>query len=268
MKHIINLDRYPVDAPQLDSYRALMEHCQHQLAEDGALELPGFLTDAVVQQLVDHSVTAKLKGHRMDGLFPAYSDSMSDVDDPNLPEDHPSRIRLPASHRFIPGDLFADDSPLLQLYQYSPFVAFIRCALGLPALYPIDDKLGRINLLAYEPGDRNGWHFDATEFIVSLVLQVAEFGGDYHYIPGLRSASNENFAEVSSRMQNPDAPKGVQQVDLQAASLFLFKGKYTLHRVTEIEGNRDRVVAILSYASQPGHRLSTSSKLALYGRAS
>ena len=267
MDHIIDLKRYPVDAPHSDTYRSLIEHCQQQLAEDGALELPGFLTAEVVQQLVEHSATAKFEGHRMNGMFPAYSDNMSDTDDPNLPDDHPSRIRLPASHRFIPGDLFDDNNPLRQLYEYSPFVDFIQRALGVPALYPIEDKLGRINMLAYEPGDRNGWHFDTNEFIVSLILQVAEFGGDYHYLPGLRSADDENLAEVSWRMQNPDAPDGVQRVDLQAGSLFLFKGQYTLHRVTEIEGNRDRVVAILSYDPEPGHQLSDSSKLAMYGRA-
>lgn len=266
MDHIIDLERYPVDAPHSRTYRALIEHCQQQLAEDGALELPAFLTVGVVSSLVKHCATAKLNGHRMNGMFSAYSDNLSDVDDPNLPADHPSRTRLPASHRFIPGDLFDDDNPLRHLYGYAPFVDFIQRALGAPALYPIEDKLGQINMLAYEPGDRNGWHFDTNEFIVSLVLQVAEFGGDYHYIPGLRSADDENLTAVSWRMQNPDAPEGVQQIDLQAGSLFLFKGKYTLHRVTEIEGTRDRVVAILSYDPQPDHQLSDSSKLAMYGR--
>jgi len=266
MNDLIDVDRYPIEAPHSDTCRRLIESCRQQLADKGALELPGFLRADVVDSLVRHCETVKLDGHRMRGMFPAYSDNLNDADNTDLPEDHPGRTRLPASHRFIPGDLIDDDNPLRQLYSYPPFVDFLKHAVGVTELYPIEDKLGQINMLAYEPGDCNGWHFDTNEFIVSLILQPAESGGEYHYIPGLRSADNENLAEVSSRMQNPDAPKGVEQIDLKAGSLFLFKGQYTLHRVTEVKGTRDRVVAILSYDTEPDHRLSDSSKLAMYGR--
>jgi len=262
----IDTERYPIDAPQLDAYRVFIEHCQQQLAGTGALALSGFFTANIVRRLVKHSEIVKFTGHRMNGMFSAYSDNMSDADDINLPHDHPSRIRLPASHRFIPGDQFNHDNALRQLYEYAPFVAFIRTILGVQELRPINDNLGQINMLVYEPGDCNGWHFDTNAFVVSLVLQTAESGGDYQYIPGLRSLENENLAEVSSRMQNPDAPEGVQQIELAAGSLFLFKGQHTLHRVTQIKGTRDRVVAILSYDTNSNHRLSDSSKLAMYGR--
>ena len=266
MKHLIHLDQYPIDAPGSEAYDGLVEHCQQQLSDNGALELPDFLTANAIHSLVAHCKTVKLDGHRMEGMFPAYSDNLNDADDTNLPEDHPSRTRLAASHRFLPGDLFDDNSPLRQLYNYSPFVNFLQNALAVPQLFPIKDQLGQINMLAYEPGDCNGWHFDTNEFIVSLVLQVAECGGDYHYIPGLRSADNENIEAVSWRMRNPDAPADIQKVDLKAGSLFLFKGKYTLHRVTEVKGTDDRIVAILSYDQRSGHLLTDSSKLAMYGR--
>ncbi len=268
MEHIIDLKRYPIDTPDSDACRSLIQDSQQQMAENGALELQGFLTAKIVDQLVKHSASVKLDGHRMSGQYTAYSDNLNDGDDPNLPVDHPKRIRLPASHLFIPGDLIGDDNPLRQLYEYPAFIDFVRFAVSVSELHPIEDRLGRINMLTYEPGDCNGWHFDTNEFIVSLVLQIAEAGGDYHYIPRLRSADDENLAAVSWRMKNPDSPEGVHQVDLQAGSLFLFKGRHTLHRVTEIAGERDRVVAILSYHQTPGHQLSDSSKQAMYGRTS
>jgi len=266
MEDILDLERYPIDQPESAAFKRLTEKSRQQMSQQGALELPGFLSAASLRQLVDFAAQVKMDGHRMAGMYTAYSDNLNDGDNPDLPADHPDRIRLPASHRFIPGDLIGADNPLRRIYEYPPFIEYLRRALEVAQLHPIADELGRINLLTYEPGDCNGWHFDTNEFIVSLVLQTAETGGEYHYIPGLRSDDDPNLAAVSRRMQNPDAAEGVRQVDLKAGSLFLFKGKYTLHRVTEIDAARDRIVAIMSYHQSPGHRLSDSSKIAMYGR--
>lgn len=75
----------------------------------------------------------------MDGLFPAYSDAMNDGDDDRIPANHPMRLRLPASHRFLPGDLFSNTNPLRILYSSEAFIAFIKDILGVSAIYPVAD---------------------------------------------------------------------------------------------------------------------------------
>ncbi|MFT5114986.1 MAG: hypothetical protein ACI8P9_004329 [Parasphingorhabdus sp.] len=266
MQSIINLRDYPIHRAESAAYQDMIDSARDTLNKQDALELPNFLLPDTLRELLEFAAANKTESHFMQGMFPAYSDNMNDRDDTELPDDHPSRIRLPASHHFIAGDLIDHNSPVRLLYNNKSFIEFLKSILGTPTLYTVADKLGCMSLLFYKPGDSNGWHFDTTEFIVSLVLQTAEVGGEYHYIPNLRSATDENLTEVSKRMQNPDNPVGIQKANLQSGSLFLFKGKNTLHRVTKIAGQQDRIVGILSYNQKPGHVLTESSRMAMYGR--
>lgn len=263
---LINLSRYPIDRLGSPEGAALLREARAAMAGDGALALPGFATPAAVRAILAEATASNVSGHRMVGEFTPYSDNLSEADDESLPPDHPRRHRLPAAHTFIAGDAFGSESALRRIYLYEPLQEFLRAVLDIPALYPVADPLGCINALVYEPGDSNGWHFDSTDFIVSLSLQPAARGGDYHYIPNLRTPEDENLAAITARMRNPDAPAGVKSAALPPGCLFLFKGKHTLHRVTEIEGSTPRVVSILSYDQRPGHILSDGSKRAMYGR--
>ncbi len=264
----VDLDRYPLH--DLDSIqgKALIEACQTNLSATGVLTLDGFIPAEEAKRLVCDARLRKPLSHRMKGMFCPYSDDLSEEDDLRLPDDHPRRLKLPASHRFIAGDCIPFDNSLQQIYRDQQFIEFLTSALGIEALYPISDALGGINILIYESGDANGWHFDATEFVISIMLQAATCGGQYQYIPDMRSEKDENLGAIADRMLNPDMEHGIRQIILEPGTLLLFKGKNTLHRVTRVEQGADRVVAILSYHRAPGHILSEGSKLAMYGRTS
>lgn len=266
MSTLIDTGRYPLHALDGEAGGRLVVAARAGMAAAGALELPGFLAPSAVSELVDEARALKPGSHRMEGRFNAYSDNLGDADDTSLSPQHPARTRLPTSHRFIAGDLIGSASPLRRIYQDPDFVEFLRRVLAIDELHLIEDRMGQVNLLLYEPGDCNGWHFDSNDFIVLIALQAAEAGGEYHYRPALRSSDDENLDAVSWQMRNPDAVDGVRYAALTAGTLFLFRGRNTLHRVTEVRGQRDRIVAVLSYHPAPGHRLSDSSKLAMYGR--
>ncbi|MEM7292592.1 MAG: hypothetical protein AAF420_04225 [Pseudomonadota bacterium] len=262
-----NAALYPIEdltSPEGDRFIA---QCRSELQRTGALALPSFVNPSIVERLCTEAVAHKSRGHRMQGEFSPYSDNLNELQDERLPADHPRRYRLPASHRFLAGDVFDDDSSIRRLYRNELLQHFLQSALNISALHEIKDELGCINVLFYEPGDNNGWHFDTTEFVISILLQAPESGGEYEFIPALRSRDNENLAAVAERMQKPDNPSGVQQAELHPGTLFLFRGEHTLHRVTKIAGERDRIVAILSYHRDAGHVLSEGSKVAMYGRA-
>jgi len=264
----VDLNRYPLH--DLDSIqgKALIEACRTNLSATGALALDGFIPAEETKRLVCDARLRKPISHRMTGMFSPYSDDLREEDDLGLPEDHPRRLKLPASHRFIAGDRIPFGSSLQQIYRDQRFIDFLASVLGVKALYPISDALGCINILIYEPGDANGWHFDTTEFVISIMLQAATRGGQYQCIPEMRSEKDENLGAITDRMLNPDMEHGIRQITLEPGTLFLFKGKNTLHRVTRVEQGDDRVVAILSYHRAPGHILSEGSKLAMYGRTS
>ncbi|MGB5708373.1 MAG: hypothetical protein WBM41_16265, partial [Arenicellales bacterium] len=208
----VDLDRYPLH--DLDSIqgKALIEACQTNLSATGVLTLDGFIPAEEAKRLVCDARLRKPLSHRMKGMFCPYSDDLSEEDDLRLPDDHPRRLKLPASHRFIAGDCIPFDNSLQQIYRDQQFIEFVTTALGIEAIYPISDALGGINILIYESGDANGWHFDATEFVISIMLQAATCGGQYQYIPDMRSEKDENLGAIADRMLNPDMEHGIRQI--------------------------------------------------------
>ena len=75
------------------------------------------------------------------------------------------------------------------------------------------------------------WHFDGNEFTLSILVQKAEKGGLFEYSPDLRSVENENFDEVK-KVLDGDRSR-VRQLKLEPGDLQIFKGRFTLHRVTK-----------------------------------
>ena len=48
-------------------------------------------------------------------------------------------------------------------------------------------------------GDELQWHFDQTDFVVSIALRDAEHGGDFEYTPLIRSRDDERYDDVQAR---------------------------------------------------------------------
>ena len=114
-----------------------------------------------------------------------------------------------------------------------------------------------------EEGNALGWHFDANEFIVSLMTRRADQGGMFEYCPGIRAPGNENFGDVKGVLDGK--PDLVKKLDLQVGDLQIFKGRYSLHRVNKIEKGI-RHTAIFGYARAPGFIGGVASTKRIYGR--
>ena len=59
-------------------------------------------------------------------------------------------------------------------------------------LYRYADPMGALNLAVMGEGERLHWHFDQTDFVTSIALRPSEAGGDFEYVPLIRSAIDEN----------------------------------------------------------------------------
>ncbi len=93
-------------------------------------------------------------------------------------------------------------------------------------------------------------HFDTNEFTITMLLQTAESGGYFEYVPNLRNPNDECYPEVKKVL---DGDRGrVKRLALNAGDLQLFLGRFSLHRVTKNTGNRDRLLLIMSFAEKPG----------------
>ena len=89
------------------------------------------------------------------------------------------------------------------------------------------------------------WHFDGNEFTLSILVQKAEKGGFFEYAPDIRSKDNESFEEVTKVLRGDR--KKVKSLDLKPGDLQIFKGRFSMHRVTKIEGKTSRYIALPCY---------------------
>jgi hypothetical protein len=89
-------------------------------------------------------------------------------------------------------------SPLRQLYEWDPLKDLIEGILDRGPIHRYADPFGALNLSVMGRGDQLQWHFDQTDFVVSLAVQSAEEGGDFEVVPRIREANDEHYEEVAA----------------------------------------------------------------------
>ena len=99
---------------------------------------------------------------------------------------------------------------------------------------------------------------------MTLAIQNAQSGGVFEYSPHLRTPTDENYAGVT-RVLDGDSTL-IRKLDLEPGDLQIFKGRYSLHRVTPLAGHTMRYVAIFSFAREPNMVGSPERTRQLYGR--
>ena len=129
----------------------------------------------------------------------------------------------------------------------------------------MDDPLARLNIIGYGHGEALNWHFDRSEFTTTLLLQSPERGGVFQYRTGLRSDEDANYDGVADFLNHGQA--SASSLQLSAGTLNVFRGKNTAHRVTPVEGERKRIIAVFSYYEQAGVQFSDEENVGFYGRA-
>src|SRR4029077_14835129 len=81
-------------------------------------------------------------------------------------------------------------------YEDDDFIALLSRILGRAPLYRYADPLGALNLAVMVDGDVLGWHFDQTDFVVSLAIQSSEAGGDFENAANVRTGDDERYDDV------------------------------------------------------------------------
>jgi hypothetical protein len=98
---------------------------------------------------------------------------------------------------------------------------------------------------------------------ITLAIQSADEGGLFEYAPNIRQ-DGENFEAVKAVLDG--VSDRVKSLALEPGDLQLFKGRYSLHRVSPLKGSTPRYVAILSYVEQPDMVGTPERVKQLYGR--
>ncbi len=255
----IDTDRYPVDKTGVVR-DALVARLHRELDGDGCAVLKGFIRADRIGDLIAESDRVAVHGHRNFSRTNPYFTQ----DRPDLPASHPLRRFYDRSNAFVPADNFGPESILRAIFEWPAFGPFIQAGLGEERFFPYADPLADVIVNLAEAGGGFPWHFDTNNYTVTLAIQNAESGGDFQYSPHLRTPTDENYAGVAAVLDGD--PRLIRTLHLEPGDLQIFKGRYSLHRVTPLSGSRPRYVAIFSFVEEPGMVGSPERTRQLYGR--
>jgi len=259
---IVDLDRYPIADLAAARARRLVGDCRRELAARGACQLPGFMRQEAVQAVLGEAGALGHLVHRTEAAHNVYFTE----GEPGRAAGDPRRLRVHSAKGAIGWNRIGRGSPLRRLYEWDGLTEFIRAALALQVLYRDADPAGACSIMLYGEGDELGWHFDNSEFAVTLMLQTSESGGSFEFVPWIRDASDERLDAVGRLLAG--ARDRILTMDGQPGTLALFAGRHSIHRVTRITGKTPRVNAVLAYAQKPGHQLTPVNRELFYGQSS
>ncbi len=261
LEKLVDLERYPLIALESARGAAVLDSARADLARTGAVELPGFLTPTgLAAALADARSLAKL-AFRSGGMGTPYLELPAE----SWPADHPRRHFERYDVGVVAYDQFPSESAIRQLYESQALMDFIGCVLERGPLFRYGDPFGALNLAVMRDGDRLQWHFDQTDFVISLALEDCEEGGDFEVAPRIRASDDEHYTEVGRVLRGESS--AVVRLPMQPGTLLIFEGRHSVHRVTPLRGATDRLVALLAYDTKPGTVSSPVLRMARYGRA-
>ncbi|MDG1430505.1 MAG: 2OG-Fe(II) oxygenase, partial [Paracoccaceae bacterium] len=228
MRSLIDLDRYPLDQPDSPEWLRLVEDCKARLDADGLFNLPGFIRETAIPDVVGTltpilAENAFVHARRHNIYFEKSIEG--------LPETHPALKEFETSNKTICADQMGQ-AAVIQLYEWPPFARFLAAVMEKNELFTMADPLARMNVMGYSEGQALNWHFDRSEFTTTLLLQAPEIGGDFEYDKDLRNENDPNYAGVSDLLEGRRSPT---LMCLTPGTLNIFRGKNTAHRVTPIK---------------------------------
>ena len=257
---VVDLSRYPINDPASPAYRELVRDCQDQLRGHGVAQLAGFLTPAAVAEMLALASRLAARAWASDQVHTVYFEPA----DNSAGRDHPRALLQHSAKKAIAFDQIPAAVPIRRLYESDDLTGFIAAVLGKDALYRSADPLDALEIAIFGDGDELGWHFDNSEFSVTVMYQQAEGGGHFDYYPALRTERDENYPGVQKILHG--GSDGVIRLPSRPGTLAVFRGQHALHRVTPVSGPRPRINSVLTYAEHPGMKLNELTQKLFYGR--
>lgn len=251
-----HLDRHGI--PDWDR---LATSARRDLEEHGVATIAGFLHRDAVER-----INASLDQLRP--FVPIRFDRRSvyaRVAGVELADDDPRRTEVDWLAGHATRDMFPPYTEAHRLYVCPHFKRFIARCVGLERVFEYADPLAGLVATILPPGGCYGWHYDTNEFVVTIAIQPADSGGRFEYATNLRTPGDENLEGLRRVLDGTDAGL-VRSTAMGAGDLQLFLGRYSLHRVTEVDGEIERRVLVLSYADRPGVIGPLDRTRSVYGR--
>lgn len=257
---IVDTERYPIDPLSSPAAKELVERCRESMRGQGLCLLPGFVRPQALAVMRDEAQAASARAFFCHNTHNAY---LRD-DDARFQQSHPARRRLHTDVGSIAYDLLPRENLLTKLYGWDPLTAFVGAVQEREQSYRSADPLGALSVNVFEPRGSHAWHFDEATFTTTLMLQSGDKGGHFEYVPNLRTEHDDNYEGVRKVLDGDESE--VLRAPFEPGTLFVFQGRYSLHRVTTLAGEHPRLVAVLCYEPKPGVTNSDEVRLLFWGR--
>ena len=258
---IIDLKKYPIQNLNSPLISELIKKCKNDLDQYSCSTIPNFILPKSLK-IMNFELEKQINEVYMSRE--SINPYLNSKDDTSLGIDHPKRIFSRRYNGYLNSDIFKKNSEMKFLYEQEELLKFVSACVGISPIFRWADPLACHAYNIMKPDGVLPWHFDSCEFTLSIMLQKPEKGGIFEYCPNIREPGNENFDEVKKVLDGDR--KRVRQLKLEPGDLQIFKGRFTLHRVTKIEGNRSRYLAIPAYVLDPWRVNTPEHSRAIYGK--
>jgi len=261
LKTIVDLEKYPIHNLNSPIIKKLIERCKEELEENSCSTIPNFILPQSLEVMRSELEKQLDEVYMSKESINAY---LYAKDDTSLPKDHPKRNFMNRYNGYLNSNCFQKNSEMKYLYETEELLKFVSACLGVSPIYRWADPLACHAYNVMKPEGVLPWHFDSCEFTLSLMIQKPENGGIFEYCPNIREPGNEKFDEVK-KVLDGDRTR-VRQLKLEQGDLQIFKGRFTLHRVTKVEGQKSRYMCIPAYVLDPWRVNTPEHSKAIYGK--
>lgn len=297
----MNYEKYPwliddhLSSPEAS--RAI-EEARRSYQSSGAAIFPSILTEDALKSCIDDARAQEDGAFTTDDVHTAYLRPV----DPAVSPRSVMNFEMKTQVASIACDELGKESKLADFYRQPALRELVARVVGKDQVFLSDDPLGCCSVNVFRPGYHHSFHFDESEFSTTLMLQEASdrSSGLFQYTNPLRDAPedlalgsvaraiheydpvaqdpfNEQIYDntTTGTTKNdkngapaPPAPPPLHTLDFKAGTLSIFAGSKSLHRVTQVQGDCSRLVAVLTFASVPGFRNSVAVQKLFWGRSS
>ncbi len=258
--NLVDLARYPIDDLDQGQGAEFLRECQEHMEIHGWCNFDNFIPPKSLEALATESRELLPNAETLTIKRNIYQGKV----DPTVPEDDPRRREYVHSAIQLADDQIPSETMIQQLYKSDLLTDFIRRVQGKEQLYRYGDEFQALNIVALQPGSWHGWHYDVNECTVTLLLQAADEGGEFTFIPDSRTPDSEN-TEIVDQFLSGDMTHA-KTFSRGAGTLTLFRGGYSLHGVSEVKGGQPRITAILTYNEMPGVVAADDINIRIYGK--
>lgn len=252
-------DKHPINDLSSDYVQDL----KNTFERSGFIAIENFILPHITETIKDETLAHRSKLFRGRGMHNVYQIPSTD---PSYPDDHVRNKEFCFDTACLTEDELPATSYLHTIYHSQDIRNLVSYITNTPPLYPYADGVSGLTVNVLDDGMGMGWHFDSSEVAVILIIQQADEGGVYQVYEHSRwTKDGQEDYDKGNRMINGQEP-GSKSHLCPPGTLVMHYGIDSLHRITEVSGEKSRISVILSYSTSEDFHLNRTNLKKFYGK--